>query len=40
MLYPIERATPEQGIEKISREELQRIADKVASLNIVAEVFA
>lgn len=40
MLYPIERATPEQGIEKISREELQRIADKVASLNILAEVFA
>lgn len=40
MLYPIERETPETGIEKISREKLDEIAGLLTPLNIRAEVYA
>ncbi|MBW6490635.1 MAG: radical SAM protein [Lentimicrobium sp.] len=39
MLYPIERETPETGIEKISNEKLKHIATLLAPLNIKAEIF-
>jgi wyosine [tRNA(Phe)-imidazoG37] synthetase (radical SAM superfamily) len=39
MIYPIERSTPEQGIEKISQAELQGIARRLEPLSIPYEVF-
>lgn len=39
MLYPIERGTPAENIEKISKEELQKIAEKVEAAGIRAEVY-
>ncbi len=40
MLYVIERATPEQDLEKLSKEELEDIAEKVRALDIEAEIYA
>ena len=34
MVYSIDRATPCQTIEKVSREELDKIADRVRALGI------
>jgi len=39
MLYPIERGTPAENIEKISKHELQKIAEKVEAAGIRAEVY-
>jgi wyosine [tRNA(Phe)-imidazoG37] synthetase (radical SAM superfamily) len=39
MIYPIDRETPAEGLEKISNEELQAIATKVEALGIDAEVY-
>lgn len=39
MIYPIDRATPEQGIEKISFDELSAIAEKVNLAGIKTKVF-
>jgi wyosine [tRNA(Phe)-imidazoG37] synthetase (radical SAM superfamily) len=39
MIYPIERSTPEQGIEKISKAELLTIARRLDPLSIPYEVF-
>ncbi len=39
MIYPIDRATPLAGLEKIKPEELNRIAQKVNELGIKTEVF-
>jgi hypothetical protein len=39
MIYPIDRATPLEGLEKIKPEELNRIAQKVNELGIKTEVF-
>jgi len=39
MIYPIERNTPEQGIEKISQAELLDIARRLEPLSIPYEVF-
>jgi wyosine [tRNA(Phe)-imidazoG37] synthetase (radical SAM superfamily) len=39
MLYPIERATPLSGIEKISKTELAKIAARVEKMGICAEFF-
>lgn len=39
MLYPIERATPLPGIEKISKTELAKIAARVERMGICAEFF-
>jgi wyosine [tRNA(Phe)-imidazoG37] synthetase (radical SAM superfamily) len=39
MIYPIERSTPEQGIEKISQAELLDIARRLEPLAIPYEVF-
>ncbi|PLX04452.1 MAG: radical SAM protein [Marinilabiliales bacterium] len=39
MLYPIERGTPAENIEKISKQELQKIAEKVEAAGIRAEVY-
>lgn len=40
MLYPIERGTPEKGLEKIKAPELHRIAERLSQLGIPSEVFA
>ena len=40
MMYVIERATPEENLEKISKAELQSIAEKVNSIGIEAEIYA
>lgn len=40
MLYPIDRATPVAGLEKISRGELGQIATRVDSLGIRTEVYS
>lgn len=40
MLYPIERGTPEKGLEKISADELNAIALKLSGYGIASEVFA
>jgi wyosine [tRNA(Phe)-imidazoG37] synthetase (radical SAM superfamily) len=40
MIYPIERTTPEEGIEKIGAGELNAIAERLIPLNIPYEVFA
>lgn len=40
MIYPIDRATPESNLEKISFPELLLIAEKVENAGIPAKVFA
>ena len=40
MLYVIERATPEEDLEKISRDELEAIARRVEELGIKTEIYA
>ncbi len=40
MLYAIDRATPEEGLVKLTKEELEQIATKVRALHIEAEVFS
>ena len=40
MIYPIERETAESGIEKIGKEELNRISALLQPFNILTEVFA
>jgi len=40
MLYPIERGTPAENIEKIPKDELDAIAAKVESRGIKAEVYS
>lgn len=40
MLYAIDRATPEEGLVKLSTDELEQIAIKVRALHIDAEVFS
>lgn len=39
MLYSISRATPEEGLVKISSEEMESIAQKVRALDIDVEVY-
>ena len=39
MIYPIDRDTPAAGLEKISRNELNRIAQKVKQKGIKTEVY-
>ncbi|HSW67504.1 MAG TPA: radical SAM protein [Bacteroidales bacterium] len=39
MIYPVDRATAENGIEKISSKELEQIAQKVSQAGINTEVF-
>jgi len=39
MIYPIDRATPEQDIEKVSFDELNKIAEKVNLAGIKTKVF-
>lgn len=38
MIYSIDRATPEENLEKISREELERIADKIGKSGLNVKV--
>lgn len=40
MMYVIERATPEENLEKISKAELECIAEKVRSIGIETEIYA
>jgi len=39
MIYPIDRKTPAKELEKISSEELHKIADRVNTLGIKTEIF-
>lgn len=39
MIYPIARATPAEGVEKVPMETLEKIAGKVEALGIETEVF-
>ncbi|MEN8225808.1 MAG: radical SAM protein [Bacteroidota bacterium] len=39
MIYPVDRETPEQNIEKISFEALNKIAEKVKQIGIKTKVF-
>lgn len=39
MIYPIDRATPDSGLEKLSHQELSKIAGKVNELGIKTEVY-
>ena len=39
MIYPIDRSTPLSGLEKLSYNELNRIAKKVNELGIQTEVY-
>jgi wyosine [tRNA(Phe)-imidazoG37] synthetase (radical SAM superfamily) len=39
MIYPIARATPAKGLEKISLNELDAIAEKVRKIGLKAEVY-
>lgn len=39
MLYTISRETPEEGLLKVSAEELEKIAGKVKGINLNAEVY-
>lgn len=39
MIYPIARATPAAGLEKIPQEELMQIAARVEKLGIITEVY-
>jgi len=38
MIYPIDRETPASGLQKISKEELTKIADKLAVLGVEVQV--
>lgn len=40
MMYVIERATPEKNLEKISKAELEAIAEKVNKLGIETKIYA
>ena len=40
MVYTIDRKTPEESLEKISREELEQIAERVKTLGIEVSVSA
>ena len=40
MMYVIERETPEENLEKISKTELEAIAEKVKSIGIETEIYA
>lgn len=40
MLYSIDRATPNHTIEKVSHEELEKIANRVRNMNIKASSFS
>lgn len=40
MMYVIERATPEENLEKISKAELESIAKRVQALGINTEIYA
>ncbi|MCF0200023.1 MAG: radical SAM protein [Bacteroidales bacterium] len=40
MMYVIERATPEENLEKLSKAELEAIAERVKPLGIETEIFA
>jgi wyosine [tRNA(Phe)-imidazoG37] synthetase (radical SAM superfamily) len=39
MIYPIDRGTPTEGLEKVSKEELNKIADRIEAAGIKTEVF-
>jgi hypothetical protein len=39
MIYPIDRKTPVESLEKISFKELGKIADRVENLGIKAQVY-
>jgi len=39
MIYPIDRATPAQNLEKVSFEELTQIAEQVNHIGIKTKVF-
>ncbi len=39
MIYSIDRSTPAKNLEKISREELNKIADKVHKIGLKTEVY-
>jgi hypothetical protein len=39
MIYPIDRATPLENLEKIPFDELREIADQVEKLGIKAQVY-
>jgi wyosine [tRNA(Phe)-imidazoG37] synthetase (radical SAM superfamily) len=39
MIYPIARATPVRGLEKVSLKELEAIAEKVKEIGVKAEVY-
>ncbi|MCM1290467.1 MAG: radical SAM protein [Prevotella sp.] len=38
MLYSLDRSTPEENLQKVSREELESVADKVRNLGISVQV--
>ena len=40
MIYTIDRKTPEEALEKVSREELEQIASRVRELGIAVSVSA
>ena len=40
MIYPIDRATPLQGLEKVPQEELEKIASRVNELGIATDVYS
>lgn len=39
MIYPVDRATPAETLEKVSREELEEIAEQVNDLGIATRVY-
>ena len=39
MIYPVDRATPAETLEKVSREELEEIAERVNELGIPTRVY-
>ena len=39
MIYPIERGTPAKGLEKIPKDELKAIAEKVEAIGVKTEVY-
>lgn len=39
MIYPIARATPAEGVEKVTMEELEEIAEKVETIGIETEIY-
>ena len=40
MIYVIDRETPEKNLEKLSTEEMSRIADKVKALGLNVEFYS